>query len=98
MRVWKCKQVIDFGQSTTTMKEERNKALRWTNQISPSFQYLTEIHHEYIHTARDWDWDWDWDTNQMESVALCRNVQGGPRKLQGPGPIISYCVSPIQKK
>ena len=25
MRVWKCKQVIDFDQSTTTVKEERNK-------------------------------------------------------------------------
>ena len=27
MRVWKCKQVIDFDQSTTTVKEERNKTL-----------------------------------------------------------------------
>ena len=28
MRVWKCKQVIDFDQSTTTVKEERNKTLQ----------------------------------------------------------------------
>ena len=34
MRVWKCKQVIDFDQSTTTVKEERNKTLCWMNQIS----------------------------------------------------------------
>ena len=25
MKEWKCKQVIDFDESTTTMKEERNK-------------------------------------------------------------------------
>ena len=34
MKVWKCKQVIDFDQSTTTVKEERNKTLRWMNQIT----------------------------------------------------------------
>ena len=28
MRVWKRKQVIDFDQSTTTVKEERNKTLQ----------------------------------------------------------------------
>ena len=25
MREWKCKQVIDFDKSTTTVKEERNR-------------------------------------------------------------------------
>ena len=34
MRAWKCKQVIDFDQSTTTVKEERNKTLCWMNQMS----------------------------------------------------------------
>ena len=29
-----CKQVIDFDQSTTTVKEERNNTLQWMNQIS----------------------------------------------------------------
>ena len=28
MRVWKCKQVVDFDQSTTTVKEEGNKTLQ----------------------------------------------------------------------
>ena len=28
MRAWKCKQVIDFDKSTTTVKEERNKTLQ----------------------------------------------------------------------
>ena len=28
MRVWKCKQVVDFDQSTTIMKEERSKTLQ----------------------------------------------------------------------
>ena len=27
MKKWKCKQVVDFDKSTTTMKEERNKTL-----------------------------------------------------------------------
>ena len=36
MEVWECKQVIDFDKSTTTMKEERNKTLRWINKISQS--------------------------------------------------------------
>ena len=28
MRVWKCEQVVDFDQSTTAVKEERNKTLQ----------------------------------------------------------------------
>ena len=28
MRVWKCKEVVDFDKSTTTVKEERNKTLQ----------------------------------------------------------------------
>ena len=28
MREWKCKQVVDFDKSTTTVKEERNKTLQ----------------------------------------------------------------------
>ena len=28
MRAWKCKQVIDFDKSSTTVKEERNKNLQ----------------------------------------------------------------------
>ena len=28
MKVWKCKQVVDFDKSTTTVKEERNKTLQ----------------------------------------------------------------------
>ena len=55
--------------------------------LFPSF-LLLELHHEYIHTARERDWDWDWCTNQMESMVLCRIVQGGPRKVQGLGLII----------
>ena len=30
MREWKCKQVIDFDKSTTTVKEERNRTLHQT--------------------------------------------------------------------
>ena len=30
----KVQTVIDFDQSTTTVKEERNKTLHWMNQIS----------------------------------------------------------------
>ena len=28
MRAWKCKQVVDFDKSTTTVKEERNRTLQ----------------------------------------------------------------------
>ena len=37
MRVWKCRQVIDFDQSTTTMKEEGNKTLqqKMTDKYNP---------------------------------------------------------------
>ena len=28
MKEWKCKQVVDFDNSTTTVKEERNKTLQ----------------------------------------------------------------------
>ena len=36
MRVWKCKQVVDFDQSITTVKEERirNKTLHQTKLSS----------------------------------------------------------------
>ena len=29
------------------------------------------------------------------SSILCRNVDTGPRQGQGPGPIVSYCASPV---
>ena len=38
MRALKCKQVIDFDKSTTTMKEERNKTLQ---------QQMTDKYHRY---------------------------------------------------
>ena len=42
MRVWKCKQVIDFDQSTTTSKEEGNKTLQQkTTDKSHHFQVVT---------------------------------------------------------
>ena len=30
MREWKCKQVVDFDESTTTMKEKKSKTLHQT--------------------------------------------------------------------
>ena len=44
MRVWKCKQVIDFDQSTTTVKEERNKTLQQqTTDKYNRFQVVTHM-------------------------------------------------------
>ena len=41
MTVWKCKQFIDLDQSTTTVKEERNKTLHQTKlSIIISFGYI----------------------------------------------------------
>ena len=34
MRVWKCKQVVDFDKSTTTVKDERNKLYNRKQQVS----------------------------------------------------------------
>ena len=31
----------------------------------------------------------------MKSTVPCGNVHTGPRQGQGPGPIVSYCPSPI---
>ena len=42
MKEWKRKQVIDFDNSTTTVKEERNKTLHQTKlSIIFSFGYVT---------------------------------------------------------
>ena len=38
MKAWKCKQVIDFDKSTTTVKEERNKTLQ---------QQMTDKYHRF---------------------------------------------------
>ena len=38
MRAWKCKQVIDFDKSITTVKEERNKTLQ---------QQMTDKYHRF---------------------------------------------------
>ena len=44
MRAWKCKQVIDFDKSTTTVKEERNKTLQQqTTYKYHHFQVVTVI-------------------------------------------------------
>ena len=44
MRAWKCKQVIDFNNSTTTVKEERNKTLQQqTIDKYNRFQVVTKI-------------------------------------------------------
>ena len=44
MKEWKCKQVIDFDKSTTTMKEERNKTLQQkTTDKYNCFQVVTLI-------------------------------------------------------
>ena len=44
MRVRKCKQVVDLDQSTTTVKEERNKTLLHQTKLSSiiifSFGYI----------------------------------------------------------
>ena len=42
MRAWKCKQVIDFDKSTTTIKEEKNKTLQQqTTDKYHRFQVVT---------------------------------------------------------
>ena len=42
MRAWKCKQVIDFDKSTTTIEEERNKTLQQqTTDKYHHFQVVT---------------------------------------------------------
>ena len=44
MRAWKYKQVVDFDQSTTTVKEERNKTLHQTKlSIIFSFGYIDNL-------------------------------------------------------
>ena len=48
----KCKQVVDFDQSTTTVKEERNKTLRWMNQIS-YYDPSRYIYKQKSHGQRD---------------------------------------------
>ena len=39
MRAWKCKQVVDFDNSTTTVKEERNRTLLHQTKLSISFSF-----------------------------------------------------------
>ena len=51
------------------------------------------LHLRLIHTDRDWGWDRYRD--QIKSIVPCRNVHTGRRQRQEPGPIISYCESPI---
>ena len=50
MRAWKCKQVVDFDQSTTTMKEERNKTLQqqMTDKYN-RFQVVTLVRYQNWH-------------------------------------------------
>ena len=48
MRAWKCKQVIDFDKSTTTVKEERNKTLQ--QQMTDKYQSFSSC---YIGTQSD---------------------------------------------
>ena len=42
MEVWECKQVIDFDNSTTTVKEERNQTL---HQTKLSIHFLVRLHY-----------------------------------------------------
>ena len=41
MRAWKCKQVIDFDKSTTTVKEERNKTLQ--QQMTDKYNHFQVV-------------------------------------------------------
>ena len=44
MKVWKCKQGVDFDKSTTTVKEERNWTLHQTKlSIIFSFSYTKYV-------------------------------------------------------
>ena len=43
MRVWKCKQVVDFDQSTATVKEGTNKTLHQT-KLSSIIIFLVRLH------------------------------------------------------
>ena len=38
---WKCKQVVDFDKSTTTVKEERNRTL---HQMTDKYHFLVRLH------------------------------------------------------
>ena len=53
MKEWKCKQVIDFDNLTTTVKEERNKTLLHQMKLS-SIKFLIWLHYfdlkEWIHS------------------------------------------------
>ena len=42
MRAWKCKQVVDFDKSTTTMKEEMNRTT--TQQNEAKYHFLICLH------------------------------------------------------
>ena len=44
MRVWKCKQVVDFDNSTTTVKEERNKTLQ--HQTKDKYHFLVRLQYD----------------------------------------------------
>ena len=48
MRVWKCKQVVDFDKSNTTVKEERNKTLLHQTKLSINFpfRYINDVNYE----------------------------------------------------
>ena len=37
----KCKQVVDFDKSTTTVKEERNKTLQW--QMTDKYHHFQVV-------------------------------------------------------
>ena len=39
MRAWKCKQLVDFDQSTNTMNEERNRTLLHQTKLSIIFSF-----------------------------------------------------------
>ena len=40
MKVWKCKQGVDFDKSTTTVKEERNSTL---HQTKDKYHFLIRL-------------------------------------------------------
>ena len=37
----------------------------------------------------------DTGVREPNSVVLCGHVYTGPRQRKGPGPIVSYCASPV---
>ena len=98
MKFWKCPSL---GRASLLLKSKFDWGYQHSLRHSAVFHKeemfilprRRDRHKWYICTAGEWDRDWYRD--QMESLVSCRNVHTDLRQVQGPGPIVSYCTSPV---